>query len=86
MKRQETDLEKTFAHHKALSSECVKNSLNLTVRKQPCVFKWAKDLSGRITEEGIQLAHSTWKDAQHQLLLEKCKLKLQRHTTTYLTE
>lgn len=61
MEGQETDLERRFAHCKGLFSEGMKNSQDLTARKQSCCFKWAKALSRRVV---LRWQTSAWKDAR----------------------
>ena len=47
--------------------------------------KMAKDLNRHPTKEDIPMAKCIWKDIQHHMSLEKCKLK-QWDTTRLLTE
>ena len=44
--------------------------------------KWAKELNRHFSKEDIQMANKHMKNVQHQVLLDKCKLKLQYHLTS----
>lgn len=67
---QETGLERRFARCKGLFLEGIKNSQNLTARKQSCCFKWAEDLGRRMV---LRWQTSAWKDARPHQPLETRK-------------
>ena len=48
--------------------------------------KWAEDLNGHFSKEGIQMVNRHRKNAQHHLSLEKCKLRPQWSITSHLPE
>ena len=87
MKIQYTGGGKIFANHisdKGLVPEHIKNSYNSTVKKQTTgLKKSAKDLSKYFSWEDTQMANKHTKDARRHRLLGKCKLELQRDTTSY---
>ena len=86
VKRQPSDWEKITANKatdKGLISKIYKQFRKLNTRKiSDPNKKWAKELNRHFSKEDIQMANKHMKDAQHNLLSEKCKSKPQWGTIT----
>ena len=89
MKRQPVKWDKMFANQvldKGWYPKCIKNSYNSITNqtKQKSNYKMGEELNRHFSKEGVQMANSTWKDAQHHSSSGKCRSKPQWGISSHL--
>ena len=81
VKRQPSEWEKIIVNEttdKRLISKIYRQLIQVNTRKtNNPIKKWPIDLNRHFSKEDMQIANKYMKDAQHGLLLGKCKSKLQ---------